>query len=313
MNIAILGAGAMGCLFAAQLTLSGNQVQLIDVDPTTISAIRDQGITLTLEGSAPQRVCLPIHTADQLQVGFDLVLVLTKGTVTSAAVASVSHLLTPNTRVFSLQNGLGNADLIAQYVDPANVLHGVTTIAADLQKPGEVHGNCQGSIHWWSYCGEESPFMRPLNEVLLKAGFNSYLDDQTESRIWEKVAFNAALNGLCTLLDASVSVVDGHREGQRLIQRIVKECSMVARQLKVAFDQPRVMGNIAHAVAHQGHHLPSMLQDRRACRATEVEAIHGAILRIAEQHCVYTPTIATLYGLLKLGEPPLANHQAAYP
>lgn len=307
MKIAILGAGAMGCLFAARLALSGNQVHLIDVDPANISAIRTKGITLTLDDRVSQPVFLPIHTAGQLQAGFDLLLVLTKGTVTSTAVGSVSHLITANTRVLTLQNGLGNAEVIAQYAAAANILHGVTTIAADIQVPGEVHGNCQGNIYWWSYCGEESPFMRQLNEILLEAGFNSCLDDRIDSRIWEKVAFNAALNGLCTLLDKPVGEVGHYQAGQRLIQLVVQECYTVATQAGVAFDQPQVFDSIAYALAHQADHLPSMLQDRRACRATEVEAIHGAILRIAEQHHVHTPTLETLYCLLKLGEPSLVS------
>jgi 2-dehydropantoate 2-reductase len=307
MKIAIIGAGAMGCLFAARLQLSGNQVQLIDVDPATITAIRTKGITLTLDGSVPQHVFLPIHTADQLQAGFDLLLVLTKGMATSAAMVSVSHLIIPSTRVFTLQNGLGNAALIARYTTDANILHGITTIAADLQAPGVVHGNCQGNIYWWSYCGEEDLFMRQLNEVLLEAGFHSCLDDGADSRIWEKVAFNAALNGLCTLLDRSVGEVGHYQEGQRLIQWVVRECHSVATQIGVAFDQPRVLSSISYAVTHQAHHLPSMLQDRHACRATEVEAIHGAILRIARQHHVHTPTLETLYCLLKLGEPSLVK------
>ncbi|NYT71994.1 ketopantoate reductase family protein [Halomonas sp. QX-2] len=310
MKIAIVGAGAMGCLFAARLALSGSQVHLIDVDPATIATIRTKGITLTLDDGECQHLFVPIHFAEQLQECFNLLIVLTKGAVTSAAIRSVLHLITPDTRVLTLQNGLGNAALIAGHITPVNILHGITTIAADLQGPGEAHGNRQGHIYWWRYSGVEDLFMQQLNELLQRAGFNSCLDPEIDSRIWEKVAFNAALNALCTLLNGPVGVVGQHPQGKQLIQKVVQECRMVAVQAGVAFDQPRVFASITQAVTHQAHHLPSMLQDRRACRATEVEAIHGAILRIAGQHQVHTPTLETLYCLLKLGEPPCSAPSA---
>ncbi|CAM3532155.1 ketopantoate reductase family protein [Halomonas casei] len=297
----------MGCLFAARLALSGNPVHLVDVDPATIETIRAKGITLKMDDGETQHVFLPIHCADQLREHFDLLMVLTKGTVTSAAMRSSAHLIMPDTRLLTLQNGLGNAELIAKHAVASHILHGVTTIAADLKTPGEVHGNQQGDIHWGYYQSEVDLFARQLHETLQHAGFNSFLDAAVDSRIWEKVAFNAALNALCTLLNRPVGEVGQHREGQQLIQRVVNECRMVAREAGVSFNQQRVLDNIAHAISHQAHHLPSMLQDRRASRSTEVDAIHGTILRIAARQQVHVPVLETLYCLLKIGEPPF-NH-----
>ncbi|MFG6667850.1 ketopantoate reductase family protein [Halomonas sp. HNIBRBA4712] len=302
MKIAIIGAGAMGCLFAARLALSGNTVRLIDVDSDTLAAIRTRGISLSLAGQVEQ-VRVPIGLAEQLREDIDLILILTKGSATRTAIRAVRHIITPQTRVLTLQNGLGNAALIAEYVDTTRVLQGITTIAADLRAPGVVHGNVKGAIHWWYCTGEEDAWMKKLHEVLIGAGLTSCPDPAVESRIWEKAAFNAALNGLCTLLDRAVGAVGEHAQGKNLIEEVVSECSSIAAQCGIAFNRPRVAASIEKALRCQADHLPSMLQDRRAGRATEVESIHGALVTTARQHHLRVPVLETLYRLLAVGEP----------
>ncbi|MFI0473270.1 ketopantoate reductase family protein [Halomonas sp. HMF6819] len=301
MKIAIIGAGAMGCLFAARLALSGNTVRLIDVDSETLEAIRTRGVRLDMAGQVDQ-IRVPIGLAEQLREDIDLILMLTKGSATRAAIRAARHLIAPQTRVLTLQNGLGNAALIAEYVDTAYILQGITTIAADLRAPGVVHGNSQGTIQWWCCTGEEDPWMKKLHEVLIGAGLTSCPDSAVESRIWEKAAFNAALNGLCTLLDRAVGAVGEHAQGKDLIEEIVSECGSIAEQGGIAFDRPRVVASIDHAIRCQADHLPSMLQDRRAGRATEVESIHGALVSTARKHHLRVPVLETLYRLLAMGE-----------
>ncbi|WP_027966405.1 ketopantoate reductase family protein [Halomonas halocynthiae] len=302
MKIAIIGAGAMGCLFAARLMSSGNAVHLIDVDPVTLSTIGSDGIRLNMEGRCSEQVRVPIHRAGELREDVDLVLILTKGSATETAISASCDLVGANTWVMTLQNGLGNASLLAKHVKASQVLQGITTIAADLMSPGVVNSGGQGVTHWWRLAGEKVPFMAELNDVLVDAGLYSYLDAGIEAHIWEKVAFNAALNGLCTLLDCAVGELVRQPQGQQLIEDVVRECYRVARQDGVAFDQTRVLESITHAIHSQGHHLPSMLQDRRAGRSTEVESIQGAIVRIAKRHHMETPVLETLYRLLLLGE-----------
>lgn len=302
MKVAIIGSGAMGCLFAARLTLSGNTVYLIDVNPATLSTILSDGIRLDMQRGEVEQVRVPIHRAGELHEDVDLLLILTKGSATEAAINASSYLVGVNTWVLTLQNGLGNAALLAKYIKAPQILQGITTIAADLASAGVVSSSGQGMIYWWSFTGREEPFMGQLQRVLVDAGLHSCLDTDVEVRIWEKVAFNAALNGLCTLLDCIVGELDRKVQGQHLIENIVSECCWVAKQECVAVDQNRVLASISHAIHDQAHHLPSMLQDRRAGRSTEVESIHGAIVCIARQHHLQVPVLKTLYRLLMLGE-----------
>ncbi len=302
MKIAIIGAGAMGCLFAARLTLSGNTVHLIDVDPATLSTIRSDGIKLDMESGEVEQVHVPIHRAGELHGDVDLLLILTKGSATQAAIKASCCLVGAGTWVLTLQNGLGNAALIAKSIEASQILQGITTIAADLKSPGVVISRGQGVIHLWSFTGKDNPFMGRLQRVLLDAGLHSYLDADVEIRIWEKATFNAALNGLCTLLDCAVGELGRKTQGQHLIEDIVSECCRVAKLECVAVDKNRVLASISHALRDQAHHLPSMLQDRRAGRSTEVENIHGAIICIARQHHLQVPVLETLYRLLRLCE-----------
>ncbi|MFC0267226.1 ketopantoate reductase family protein [Kushneria aurantia] len=303
MKTIIIGAGAMGCLFAARLSLSGNQVNLIDIDPEVLLAIRSHGIRLNMENSEKEQVYVPVHSADQLSEHFDLVLVLTKGGATEGAIKAARHLIAADTRVLTLQNGLGNADVLAKFIDPATILHGVTTLAADLEAPGVIQCKGQGDLHWWSYDGQYDPFMAKLHDTFLVAGLSSVLNPDVAEYIWEKAAFNAALNGLCTLLDKKVGEVGNQERGQRLIENIVVECGKVARHSGAMFDQKKVLKNIEHAIRYQAQHIPSMLQDRRAGHASEVILLHESIVRLSKQHDLRTPVLETLCDLLILGEP----------
>ncbi|MFP6847763.1 MAG: 2-dehydropantoate 2-reductase [Pseudomonas sp.] len=301
MNIAIIGAGAMGCLFAARLVLGGARVSLVEVDTTNIMAITEHGLHLHL-GERQHQVRLPIALAKDTQGPFDLLMVFTKGMHTRAAIASVRHLIGPHSWLLTLQNGLGNAECIIETVSAERVLIGMTDVPADLAAPGVVHASDSGKIRLWRYQGDSCVQLQAISKLLNDAGFDCAADAAVQTAIWEKVAFNAALNALCVLIGKPVGVIGASEDGRWLAEQVIDESQRIAMATGIAFDSERVRARMRLVYAEQAEHRPSMLQDRQAGRPSEIESINGALLQHARYHQLSTPVLETLYRLVRLGE-----------
>lgn len=301
MNIAIIGAGAMGCLFAARLVLGGARVSLVEVDAASITAITEHGLHLHLAEHQHQ-VRLPIARAEHTQGPFDLLMVFTKGMHTRAALASVRHLIGPHSWLLTLQNGLGNAECIAETVAAQRVLIGMTDVPADLVAPGVVHASDSGKIRLWRYRGDACTELQAVSRLLSDAGFDCAADPAVQSAIWEKVAFNAALNTLCVLIGQPVGIIGANADGRWLAEQVIDESQRIAMAEGIAFDSERVRARMHQVYVEQAEHRPSMLQDRQAGRPSEIESINGALLQHARHHQLSTPVLETLYRLVRLGE-----------
>jgi len=306
MNISILGAGAMGSLFGGLLAEDGQSVTLIDINDAHLAAIRDRGLRLdTDQGDRhinAMTVCRPEHATRQP----DLLIVFTKTLHTAAALEGVRSLIGPHTHVLSLQNGLGNVEALSQFVQRERIMIGVTTWPADLVGPGHVRSHGQGAIRMMSADGNQSVSVTKAAAALSSAGLRCEADPTVWSAIWEKVAFNAALNSLCAVSECTVDQLGMVKDGQDLAFAIVFEVIEVARANGVDADAKKCEANVLHAIAKHVGHKPSMLQDILAGRRTEVESINGAVVSKAEAMGLAVPYTQTLLGLVRLKEQQIA-------
>ncbi|WP_343660926.1 2-dehydropantoate 2-reductase [Ralstonia sp.] len=300
MKIAILGAGAMGSLFGGLLAEAGQHVTLLDINDAHLHAIAAHGLRLETDtGDRHVRNLQALRPGDATDVP-DLVIVFTKSMHTRAALASVRHLMGESTHVLTLQNGLGNVEALASLVPRARIFVGVTTWPADLAGPGHVCSHGAGVIRLMSADGERPPILARVVDTLSAAGLNCQADDNVWGAVWEKVAFNAALNPLCTVLNQPVDALSAVEDGPALALTIVDEVLAVARASGINVDVTKVSDNVRHAiVAHRGH-KPSMLQDVLAGRPTEIEFINGAVVATARRHGVPVPHTETLMQLVRL-------------
>ena len=302
MKISIVGAGAMGSLFGGLLAESGNEVTLIDVNDAHIGAVRTEGLRLATVGGDRQVTTLKAVRPEDA-VGFpDLLLVFTKTLHTSAALSGVRHLIGPGVHVLSLQNGLGNIEKIAGFVPPERVLIGVTTWPADMVGPGHVHSHGKGVVRLMAADGIDRPFVSQVAEALTKAGLDCTSDSTVWAAIWEKVAFNAALNSICAVSGCTVDELGKVPDGSRLANDVVTEVLSVALRLGIDVDPAKCWGNVASAIAQHKGHKPSMLQDVLAGRRTEVESINGAVVALAGPLNIRLPATETLLALVRLAE-----------
>lgn len=297
-SVAIIGAGAMGCFFAARLASSGAEVTLVDVDAARLAMLEESEIVLETDGCVVTAKVFARLAAD-LEGPFSLVVVFTKGMHTAAAVASVGHVAGGGTPVLTLQNGIGNAEVIAAHFPCENVLMGVTDYPADLKNARTVASHGKGQIRLGGFCREAMAHVPSIADMLNVAGLDTIVDDHVEVAIWEKLAFNAALNSIATvtgLPNGGFDVAAGHR----IIEQVVAETVAVAGAKGIALDSQRIHVKIASALKHHRAHQPSMLQDRLAGRPTEIDQINGAIEREAAALGLRVPVTSTLADLVRL-------------
>lgn len=299
-NIVIVGAGAMGCLFAARLAEAGVTVTLVDVDAARLAVLDSVGIVLSDDNG--ERV-VPVHAvlARDVEGPVDLVMLFTKGMHSAAAIRSVAHLASGHAYALTLQNGIGNAEIVAGIFAPDHVLMGVTDLPADLADQRRVESHGQGHIRLGGFTAAAQATAQTVAALLNRGHLEAEADADINVAIWEKVAFNAALNALATVTGLTVGGMD-EAPGRRIAAAVVGEVVETAAAKGIRLDYSRIDTKIAFALANHRSHKASMLQDRLAGRATEIESINGAIVREAEPLGVSTPVTSTLADLVRLLE-----------
>lgn len=302
--IGILGAGAMGTLFGARLAQAGIPVTLVDVDPGLLQAIREHGVHCETErGQLHASVHAKVQAAlaGELAEGPGRWLVFTKAAHTRSALQSIARLSGPDTLFLSLQNGIGHIETLHEFADASRIAVGVTTWPARLLGPGRVGSQGSGAIRFMPRSGQAGPGFQALCDDFNQAGLHCEIDPQVETAIWEKLAFNAAFNGLCGVTRRTVDGLD-NPDGRALIQEVLAEVSAVAAASGIALDAARLQATVENALRHHIGHQPSMLQDLLAGRATETDSIHGAVVRSAGRHGIATPVTRTLHRLVSLAQ-----------
>jgi len=308
VRIAVIGAGAMGSLFGARLALAGEPVALIDVNAAHVAAIRAEG--LQLHDDHGTRVARPeAGLAADFADPFDLVLLFTKGRHSVAAMTASRHLVGPDTRVLTLQNGLGAAERILSVLPDARVAVGMTDWPADFVGPGRVSSHGAGKVRLWRHDGAADKGLDAVAATLDAAGLACRSDPAVMVAIWEKVLFNAVMNPVAALTRQTVGGMAAHPDMPALAEAILDEGFAVARAERVAIDETRVRAAIAFAWREHGPHRPSMLIDVLAGRPTEIDSIAGALADRGRAHGLPLPVLETLCRLVRM----IANDAPGHP
>lgn len=304
MRIAIVGAGAMGGLFAARIFDSGHRLVLVDVNQKLIGAIQENGLTL-IEGPVEKRCYPVIGRASDFVEEVDVIIFLTKSQHTRGAAESCRHLVSSHTVVLSLQNGLGGPEVLEEVFSTSRILMGITTCPADAVSLGVVETEPAGEVRIGARSQGVDDCVPVLVDILNDAGFRCVSDPHVRVAVWEKVAFNTALNYLCAICRVPVSVVRDSHCAREIAFSAAREVAEVARAVGVEVNPQRIVESIVHALETQGTHKPSMLQDLENGRLTEVDAISGAVLKLATDHGVSTPVTKMLDSLIRVTELPV--------
>ena len=299
-SVAIVGAGAMGCLFAARLAERDINVTVVDVDRERLSIIGRDGIMLT-DDNGSRTIAVRAALAAEVAEPVGLVLLFTKGTHSAAAIRSVAHLAASKPVALTLQNGIGNAHLLAGTFGANRVLLGTAHVPADLTGPASVVTHGFGTLEVGGFTPTAHGLASPVAALLQSAAFNAQVAGDINATVWSKVAFNAALNAVGMICQVPNAGVD-NEPGRRLAVKVVDETVRVAAASSIRLDRDRIIATIDAALREHAFHKASMLQDRDRGRPTEIEMINGAIAREGARLGVPTPVCDTLTDLVRMIE-----------
>ena len=299
MKVAVVGAGAMGSLFGAMLAEAGNEVWLYDVWLEHVQAINENGLQIEREGET--RTVKVKATIDLQQIGqAELVIIFVKASRTNSAAETAQVIAGSDGSVMTLQNGMGNADIIAEFIDPEQILAGTTSHGATLLGPGSIrHAGCgPTTIGAWSQ--NEAGLQRAgqLAEFFSRAGIETESVADVRSVVWNKLLINIGINAITALTNIKNGQILDLEITRELSRTAVKEAINVAQAANIeALDDAidRVF-KVAKATAVN---RSSMGQDVDNRRPTEIAAINGFIVREAKRLGLEAPVNFALTALVE--------------
>lgn len=297
-KVLIVGCGAIGSLFAAHLAKGGEvEVYAFDVSQPHVDAINQHG--LRLSGASAIHVKLAkASTGPAALPVCDYGIVATKAIHTGSAIAAAARCFDDRSAVCSVQNGVGNEELIAEHV--RYVIRGTTFPAGHIVEPGHVGFDIQGDTWVGPFESTATPQERveELAGFLTRGGMNTIALPDARGAQWTKLIFNAATNPVGALTGLHHGAATRFQPTGELFEALLAEGAAVAKAMGIELHgDPRDL--VAKGANAPGKHKASMLQDVLASRITEVDFMNGAIVKWGEKYGVPTPLNKAMWALVK--------------
>src|SRR5512147_2086557 len=303
MQISIIGTGAMATLFAARLS-DVAEVSMIGSWVDAIETIRTNGITIDGESC-----CHQVHTASHPDdaPAADLALVLTKAYKTVKAAEVAAKTIKPDGLALTLQNGLGNIEILSEYVGRDRAMQGVTMQGATLLGPGRIRTSGRGATHL-GYVPIELAAPRDfavehrayeISALFNSAGLKSHVTADIEGLVWGKVIINAAINPLTAILRVPNGALVESEETLGLMRAAMLEAAAVAMAKGITLPFPDPVERVKQVATLTATNHSSMLQDVLGQRPTEIDAINGKIVEQGQALGIPTPVNALFTSLMR--------------
>jgi len=297
MRIAIVGSGAMGCLFTYLLSRTDAEITLLDIHTERVEAIRRQG--LSIEGISGDHQLWPRITLDPAEIGeVDLVLLCVKAPDTPGAARSAKALLGPQTSLLTLQNGLGNLEAIEQAVGPGRTLGGTTSMGATVLSFNRIRHAGWGEIVIGEPLGSLTARAETLLALFKACDLKASFTDNLAGLLWSKLIVNVGINALTGLTGLHNGQLPQFEGSRRVMERAVAEAGRVASALGISLLYEDPLKKVLAVCEATAGNISSMLQDVLRQKKTEVEQINGAVIREARRLGIPAPVNETLRDLV---------------
>lgn len=303
-----MGAGSVGSVVGGFMAQAGHDVVLVGrkahMDAIAASGLRISGIW------GEHRVH-DLRTATDLSSvdgPFDFILLSVKAYDTRSASEAVKPYIGSETLVCSYQNGLGNAEIIAEAVGWEHVIDARVIYGVWMPEPGHADVTVTADATALGGYHEAVPTERVqrIAQAMDEAGIPTHETDKIETFLWNKVAYNCALNPLSALLDVPYGALLDTEETMAMMREIVMELYAVGCATGVTLDPDTAEGYLerlfGHLIPVTAEHYASMREDFQRKRRTEIDVLNGAIVRLGEEHGIACPTNLLLARLVRARE-----------
>ena len=313
MNVLIYGGGAVGLGLASCLIRLGNRVEIL-ARAQTAAAVKADGLLRTgvfgRTHAAPNafRCC---SSLDEAAGGpCDFVLICTKSFDSASAAQDLANhedRLGHNAALVLFQNGWGNAEVFSAHFEKHRIYNARVITGFHRHQPNEVEITVHAdAIHIGSLFAADLSAIEPLAHAIRTGGIPCERTDSIEKDLWAKMLYNCALNPLGAILGVPYGALADTASTRSLMDRIVEEvfAVMVAAGYQTHWPQPEQFLDIFYRrlVPDTAAHESSMLQDITAGKQTEIDALNGAVIRLAQEHRIAVPYNLAVYNLIRFLE-----------
>ena len=288
MLIAVVGAGAIGCLFGARLHMGGQRVLLVHHRRSVAASIEKKGVSIKEPSGKIVTSHINVRTRLSRDDRPDLVLVAVKAYDTEEVGALLMKSVGRNVPVLTLQNGLGNVEALERHLGSDSIVSGVTTEAALSYGPGRVIHTGTGTTWLGEINGEISRRCLSVGKVFRAVGFATVVTNNVKGVIWSKAIVNSAINPVSAITRLRNGDLFKSPELREIGFKVISEGSRVARANGIIL-KPSPKRLLARVLALTWNNKSSMLQDIEAGRRTEIGQMNGYISRLGNRVGIGTP------------------------
>lgn len=307
MKVTMMGAGAMGGMIGGRLAAAGNHVWLVDVWKEHVDKMQSEGLTLeTSQGTQVLKVNATTRVGEVFEKdGYsDLVIIFVNTNFTDQITRDALAVIGKDTYVLTVQNGVGNADIIAKYVPKDRVIMGTTLAAGVLLGPGHVRDSGTNTFtQIMPMEGPVTPAIENIVKVMSEAGLQTEATPEAETAIWKKLCVNCCTCGIGTITRLTCGQVCEKPDGAFLVTEIIREVCAVANAKGLKLDYDTELSHFFEVYTPSTHYA-SMVQNAKKKMKTEVETITGAVVHEGERLGIPTPYNTAVYHLIRM----IQNH-----
>ena len=276
MKVALIGTGAMGCIFGAALARGGAELVCLDRNADVVAALQRHGIRV--RGVLGEQTVPVRATTDPTQLGLaDMALVLVDAAATPAAAAIAKACLKPDGFALSLQNGIGNLEALVDALGPQRVMAGITYNSGTGEGPARSWHTHLGLTTMGEATGSMSPRLQDMADRFRAQGMAVELTEKVEAAIWSKFVHNCAINPISALTGLRPAQIMQTPPAQALMEHVIDEILQVVDALGIVLPEHDARSEILQH-CRERMNRPSMLQHLQAGKPTEIGALNEALV-----------------------------------
>ena len=298
MKIVIAGPGAIGSLFASYLVKSKQEIWLLDKDRARAERLNQSGIAISgVSGTWQSRVRV---SANPEEVGkCDLLIVCVKSYDTKELMNYTRPIIDEKSSVLTLQNGIGNVEIISELLREQSVFAGITSQGANLLEPGKLRHAGFGETVIGSLDGKLVSQLREIRQLFNEVSVPTRLSRDIKGALWSKLIINVGINALTAITRLRNGKLLDFEGTRTIMRQAVSEATRIAKRkrIKLQFDDP--LTKVEAVCSATANNISSMLADVLKKKRTEIDFINGVIVRQGQGLGIPVPANWFLVDLVK--------------
>ena len=304
-KVAVLGAGAMGCLFGGLMAEKGLDVTLIDVWKEHVDAINSKG--LKMDGHGGDRYIKIKATTDPTTLKpVDAIIIMCKATALEKALTNAKNIIGDKTMLMSFQNGIGHEAIMQKIAGKEKVLGGTTTQASNVLGPGHIKNHAALPSWIGEYEGGMSDRVKDLAETFTAHNLETIAVPDIKKRKWMKLFALTAIGPLSSIFDLHHTDLYINNKANEVSRSLGKEIILETREVALAdgvnVSEDECLFMFNKIVDSMQTNKSSMAFDVQYKRKTEIDFISGAVSKIGKKHGIKTPLNDLMYKMIKVKE-----------